>query len=203
MNFITKIFENKIDQDVHNQFTRFSLGTFENRALMKLTISKDKLKLNTSYDLVKDISLMVAENFDKIGVKGKIFQGRKKEEIEKTVSGEELKKICEENPFVLLNLEFEDYSVKVGKSLPKPGNKLKDNFCKCILPKSFAKEFIDKENLKKAVIKHTFIIEDIIVPKECENDPSMARKLAKRKGKILREIDIDGKEKKSEINFEA
>jgi len=203
MNFINKIFQNQIDESVHSQFTRFSLGTFENRALMKLTISKDKLKLNTSYDLAKDISLLVAENFDKIEVKGKIFQGRKKEEVDKTVTGEELKKICEENPFVLLNLEFRDYSVKVGKSLPKPGNKLKENFCKCILPSKFAKEFVSQENFKKAIIKHTFIIEDIIVPKEYENDPAMARKMAKRKGKIIREEEIDKKIEKSEINFEA
>lgn len=203
MNFIRKIFENKIDESVHNQFTRFGPGTFENRALMKITVTKDKFKLNTSYDLVKDITLLISEHFDKIEAKGKIFQGKNKEEIDKTLSGEELKKICEENKAVLLNLAFGNYKIAVGKSQPRPGSPLKDNFCKCVLPLNLLKEFIDQENFKKAEISHTFIIEKINIPDQYKSDFAMARKMAKRKGKIIKIITINGKEEKTETNFEA
>jgi len=203
MIFTNKIFESKIDESVHNQFIRFGPGIFENRALIKITITKDKLKLNTSYDLVKDITWIIAENFDKIEAKGKVIQGKNKQELDKELSGEELKKICEENTFILLNLNFNNYSIKVGKSLPKPGKKLKENFCKCVLPLKLLKEFTDKENFKKAEISHTFIIEKINIPNQYKNNFAMARKMATRIGKIIRIIKIDGKEEKKEINFEA
>ena len=41
MLFTDKIFENKVDEQIHKQFVRFSIGTFEDRALMKITKSKD------------------------------------------------------------------------------------------------------------------------------------------------------------------
>ena len=203
MIFTKKIFEGKIDESVHNQFTRFGPGTFENRALIKITLSKDKFKLSTSYDLVKDITWIITENFNNIQAKGKLFHGKNKREISKTISGEELKKICEENTFVLLNLDFDGYSVKVGKSLPKPGKALKDNFCKCVLPLKLLNEFIEKDNFKKAEISHTFIIEKINIPDQYKNDFAMARKMAKRKGKIIQITKIDGNEQKNEASFEA
>ena len=203
MIFTKKIFDNKIDKDVHSQFTRFSKGTFESRSVIKITIVKDKLKLNASYDLVKDITMAIAENFDKIEAIGKVIHEKKKEEIDKILSGEELKKICEENTFILLNLTFEDYSIKVGKSIPKPGKGLKNNFCKCILPINLLKGFTDNEGFKKAEISHTFIIEDIVIPKEYKNDFALARLNSKRKGKIIRIEIIDKKENIKEIDFEV
>ena len=93
--------------------------------------------------------------------------------------------------------------IKCGKSLPKPGSALKGNFCKCILPLNLLKEFIDQENFKKAEISHTFVIEKINIPDQYKNNFAIARKMAKRKGKIIRIIKIAGKEEKTETNFEA
>ena len=66
------------------------------------------------------------------------------------------------------------------------------------------KYMIDKEveNFKKVEIKHTFDITEIIIPKD-EKDFAKMREMAKRKGKIIRELDIDGKKLKKEMNFEA
>jgi len=201
MIFTQKIFENKTDSSVHEQFVRFSKGTFENRALMKITMAKDSFKLNASYDLIKDIILVIAENFNNIEVNGKVFHEKKKQEINKTISGQELKKICEENTFILLNLSFENYDLKVGKSLPKPGKELKSDFCKCVLPLTLLKEFINEKNFKKAEISYTFIIEEIEIPKQYQNDFALARKMAIRKGKIIKFKDIDGKKETSETKF--
>ena len=65
MLFTDKIFEGKVDEQVHKQFVRFSIGTFENRATMKITKSKDFFKLNSSYDLMKDLTKIIGKNTEK------------------------------------------------------------------------------------------------------------------------------------------
>ena len=60
MTFIKKIFEKKMDDDVHRQFTRFSKGTFEQRALTDIAIGKDSIKVKMSYDLVNDTIRLIA-----------------------------------------------------------------------------------------------------------------------------------------------
>ena len=134
MLFTDKILNGKVDQEIHKRFVRFSIGTFENRALIKITKSKDFLKLNSSYDLMKDLTKIIGESIEKLTISGKIFYSGKKKEIieEKEVSGEELVKICDKVEFVLLTINFGDYFLKVGKTLPKPGSKLKNNFCSFI-----------------------------------------------------------------------
>ena len=93
--------------------------------------------------------------------------------------------------------------------MPKPGQKaekIDDKFCMLDLDEKYwkkAKEifFWDlPENVKKANIEHELVISEIIIPKGF-NDPVKIRELAKRKGKIIRKIIIDGKEKISEKDF--
>lgn len=203
MLFTDKIFKNKIDESVHDSLIRFGKGTFQNRAVMKLSFSKGKLKLNCSYDLIKDLTLIIADYAEKINVSGKIIKGKKKEEINDKISGAELKALCEENSYVLLNLEFEEYSMKVGKNLPKPGKDLKNNFCKCMFPLEVLDKITEFEGFKKLEIAHTFKIEDIIVPEEHKEDFEQARLNAKRKGTLIRKIIMDKKESEEKINFEA
>jgi len=59
------------------------------------------------------------------------------------------------------------------------------------------------KDFSKAKIKHTLIIEELVIPKEYMNNPALARVNAKRKGKIKRIIDLDGKTFEKEIKFEA
>ena len=59
------------------------------------------------------------------------------------------------------------------------------------------------DKFKKVEIKHTYVIENIDVPKQYENDPAMARLKAIRIGKIIREINLDGKITKSEIQMKV
>jgi hypothetical protein len=56
---------------------------------------------------------------------------------------------------------------------------------------------------RKIELRHTYIIEDIEIPKECEDDPVLARVRALRKGKIKRVIEYDGKLKESLIPMEV
>lgn len=197
MLFTDKLYEGKVDEQIHKQFVRFSVGTFENRAIMKITKSKDFIKLNSSYDLMKDLTKIIGENTEKLTISGKIFYGGKKKEIieEKEVSGEELVKICDKVEFVLLTINFGDYFLKVGKSIPKPGSKLKKNFCKAKLPLDILDKIIKEDFKKKLEIEYDFLIETIEIPKEYENDPALARINAIRKGKMIRRIILDKEEK--------
>ena len=72
MNFIKKIFENKIDDLVHKQFTRFSKWQFE-RAVITIKKSKN-LTLKTSYEFSNDFVDLIAQNTkEKLQVTGKII----------------------------------------------------------------------------------------------------------------------------------
>jgi hypothetical protein len=90
--------------------------------------------------------------------------------------------------------------LKCKDSLPKPGGALKDNFCSASFDNlDIVKEFaFDVDDFKTLSIKHIFKIEDIIVSKEFESDFEKARLNAKRKGKIIRILNVDGKEIKKE-----
>jgi len=202
MIFTERLFNGNIDEEVHKQFVRFGPGKYEDRSLLKITKPKGVLKVNCSYDLIKDLTRTIGENVDKASVVGKVFySGKRKEELDKDVSGAELVKLCDESEFILLNLEFSSGSLKVGKTLPKPGNKLKNNFGKAVLPLDLS--IIDVEFKKKLELSYTFVIEDVVIPKEYEDDSEKARLFAKRKGKIVRKVIIDGSENVEEKEFEA
>ena len=58
-------------------------------------------------------------------------------------------------------------------------------------------EELKKADFKEAKVRHSFIITEIIAPKD-EKDYSKIRELAKKKGRIVREAEIDGQKIKSE-----
>ena len=212
MNFIKKIFENKIDDLVHKQFTRFSKGQFE-RALITIKKSKN-LTIKTSYEFSNDFVDLIAQNTkEKLQVTGKIislkdlepkievkYQKKGKNfisEINTTMEPEQLKKLYEDfkDQYLLLTIKSKEFSLKTKTSIPKPGREVKDDFCKLTLPLKFLDEFLFDvhQDFKEAKIKHTYIIEEIIIPKEYKNNFQLARLNAKRKGKIIREIILNGK----------
>ena len=203
MIFPDELLKGNVSDEIHKNLTRFGKGIFENRALMKITIAKQKLNVTASYDLVKDITIAVAKNFTKIKASGKLIHGKKKEDIDHEVSGEDLLNMCKEYDYLLLNLSFDEYSVKVGKSLPKPGSDLKNNFCKCILPLSILDELTEKRNFKKLQVYYTIKIENIIIPDEYKNNFEEARKHSLRGGKIIRNLTVDGNTETKEAEFKA
>jgi len=214
--FIKKIFEGKDVGDAKKYFVRFGKGNYKRRFLTSVTRSK-KIKVRGSFELANDFVNFVKENSD-VKFSGNVLAKDK-------VSGKEGKKKAgyfvyeisessidefENAYFYLLNVNSDDIVLKIKKSLPKPGKdakKIDDKFCALDVEekywenirKSFFWDLPDK--FKKAIIEHELIITDIIYP-EGEKDPVKIRELAKRKGKIVRKIIIDGSEKTSEANFE-
>jgi hypothetical protein len=234
MNLIKKIFEGKIDEEVHLQFQKFSKGEFKGRALIKAKNNKGKFTIFTSAEFANELVRILANklNGSKTKVTGvvvstldlsgqlkfkdkKQFQGIKKYVIDDEMTGKEIISLLEKFPkaFFALSFTVGASSIKVKAKLPKSGkpgkgdDKIKPDFCKLITDdKTLGESFIfEKHDFKEAEIIHDFIINELVIPDELKksNDFAKMREEARRKGKIIRRGKIDGKEFKSEKEFEA
>lgn len=234
MNFIKKILDKKIDNLVHLQFQKFGRGEFKNRAIIKVKKTKDKYNILTTSEFVNEIVKEIAEKIkDKVKVTGVIistndligkldfqnkkqFQGVKKYGIDKEMSKEEIINLINEFPesFFALSFETGDTKLKIKPKAPKSAKQnnkenevLKPDFCRIITSdKNIGKDFIfERDDFKEAEVKHTFIIEGLVIPEEIKKSENFEkiRKEAKREGKIIRESKIDGENIIKEIKFEA
>jgi len=232
MNFVKKVVENKIDDSVHAQFIRFGKGEYKGRFPLNLRKSKKikfKSGYEFSNDLVKlcalfgnckisgivtskeDISDIMGVNNIKGNSetkKGGLFYVNNIDEQE--ITPEKLLELEKAAYFTLLDIEGDGFKIKMKKILPKPGKnekKIDDKFCQLEADEkyySIIKEdfFWDVVEAKKIQIKHTLLIESIIMPKD-EKDFAKIRELSKRKGKMVRQITADDKESIKEHEFEA
>jgi len=229
MNFIKKVVDGKIDDGVHQQFQKFSKGEFRNRAVIAAKQSKGKFTIFTSAEFANGFVKTVAEKLDSAttNVTGAIvstgeleieykekkqFQGVKRYLIDREMSGSEILQLLDKHPkaFFALSFEVGDTKLKIKPKAPKsgkPGSKSeeapKPNFCKLITTdNSLGSSFVfEKPDFGEAKINHTFMINQLIMPKG-ETDYLKIRELAKRKGKIIRKAVIDGQETSKEIDFE-
>lgn len=147
----------------------------------------------------------------------KQFQGVKRYIIDSEISGNEIKNLVEKIPKAFFGLSFEEkgvFSLKIKPKSPKskkPNSKkqekIKPDFCKIVTKdKNLVNSFVfEKNDFKNAEIVHTFIIEDIIIPNELKNteDYLKIREESLRKGKIIRNSQIDGEKIVKEISFQA
>ena len=218
MNFIKKIFNNEADEYIKRQFRRFGKGEYE-RAFLSISNGKN-LSIKSSYEFSNDLFHMIIqdlkepahvsgliisnekiEDFGNVKKKQKLYEA----EINASFSPEKLNEIYEKyrNQNILLSLSYNSYKLKTGTKLPKPGKKLKNNFCSAVLPKEFLHEFMFDytEDFRKAVIKHIYNINEIIIPEEFRHNIELARLNAKRKGIIIRILEIDGKTTESRKEF--
>ena len=232
MNFIKKIFDGGIDGDVHQQFIRFGKGEYKRRFLLSLWKTK-KIKVKTSFefanDLVRlcskfgdckvsgivlskeDISKIMSEN----NIKGHSETKKGGLYHQNNIDNQEIKKeqlieLEKKSYFTLLDLEGDGFKLKIKKKLPKPGKseaKIDNKFCQLEADEKFYSKikedfFWDIPETKKVSINHSMFIDSIVMP-EGVKDYSEVREIAKRKGKIIRDIMIDGQKIESEREFEA
>ena len=230
MNFIRKIFEDRIDEETHRQFKRFSKGNFENRAVIEIAITGKGLKVKTSFEFVNDLTNYLVNTIkDKVHITGGIittkdikeglgfeisnikqFAGVKTYEIDTEIAKDDLFKVMDKFPDAVYCLSFttESGSLKTKVKTPKaakPGKgedgEVKANYCVFSTSDLSLKNdlvFDVKGDFKKFRATHDFLIDELVVPKEYENDFAMARAHAKRKGKIIRHLDIDGRQETKE-----
>ncbi len=202
MEFIRKIAENKADEETHRMFTRFSKGIFEDRALLKIKKRGNKIDVKSSYDVYEELFNLVLNEAEEVEVVGILFKNRKKEDYTGKVLSKDLREKVKDYDFALLDVNAGDYQLKCKKKLPKPGKELNPKFCSATLSLKALEilAFDFDKNFKTVEIKHTFLINEIILP-EGEEDPVVLRVKSKRKGKIIRKINLDGVETSKEIEF--
>lgn len=230
--FIKKIWNKTSDEFVHSQFTRFGKGEFKGRAALTLR-KADKIKIGGSFELVNDFADLCCEFEQRLKFSGIILSKEdisdllRKNNIESvseekkgglfyknTVSLQEINssnllEIIKNSYYCLIDIEGKDFTFKSKKNLPKPGKsgdlKIDDKFC---LLEADLKYWLLIKNAfvlpecKKASISHTYVITELVFPKG-EKDFARIRELAKRKGKIIRKLEVDKKESSEEMEFEA
>ncbi len=221
MNFLKRVSEGKIDEASHRQFVRFGKGEYGRRALLGLWKTKN-IKIKGSFEFANDFVLFAA-GLNNINFKGDIWS---KEELEgfsgqkkagkwvykvNNFTSSQVKSLADKVYYFLLNAEQEGIKLKIKEKLPKPGKsegKIDDKFCQMELDEKYYKSakddfFWDLPDGKKINVEHKFIINEIVMPKASEKDFAKIREMAKRKGRIIRTANVDGKEVKSEKDFEA
>ncbi len=141
MNFIKRVFEKKVDEETHRQFSRFSKGTFENKALLDINITGRGIKLKTSSEFINELVNLLAQTVKgSVPVKGTIFStknlskeskvefseiksaiGIRKHILDQELSKEDLLYLCKTFPDASFNLSFstEYGSLTIKEKAPK------------------------------------------------------------------------------------
>ena len=218
--FIKKIFLGKIDKQTHSQFVRFGKGVYRGRALISINRTSS-IKVKASSEYANELVELAAE-ISELKFSGKITsqeslglenEGRKQglyvyEVL--SINSKKIQEIKEKVYYMLLDAENNEIILKIKKKLPKPGKggeaKMDDRFCilECDLKywEKIKEAFFWDVDGKKIKISHVYNISEIVIP-EGEKDFNQVRLKAKRKGRIIRNLNIDDREETKEIGFEA
>ena len=144
--------------------------------------------------------------------------GVKKYLLDREIKGSKIIELLDKFPkcFFGLSMKVGNTDLKIkpkSPKSPKPGNKadseIKIDFCKLKTDDvELVKNLVfDADNFKEVRISHTLMINEIIVSdelkKEANGDYAMIKDMAKRKGKIVREMTVDGVESVKEKEFSA
>jgi len=160
MNFIKRVFEDNVDEDVHLHFQKFSKGEFRNKAQIHFRRTGEKYNITTSPEYANEMVKTVASHVqnNKVKVTGAIvstldlkdyveykdikqFQGVKRYIIDTEMTGNEIIDLVNQLPKNFFALSFStpdgNYKLKIKPKAPKSGKpgkktaeKPKPDFCK-------------------------------------------------------------------------
>lgn len=225
-----EIFQKNYTQHAHDKLVRYSKGEFTG-PLIKAKFTSNSVKLYTSFHFIDEILILLANHLGnvKVKIKGSLIWNKDLSKdlqqlgimYSKVSKARGIFKYTLDNEVLLkdfvdlfstynllVNFKYENVSVAMKSSLPKPNKEITADFCKLTLPKEMEtilrEEFLFdiKEKCKEVEISHKIIVDDIILPPEEDLDFEMKRRLAKRKGTLYRKIIIDNKDTLSQVNFE-
>jgi hypothetical protein len=229
---IKNIFDGKFDAEVHSDFLKFGKGEFKDKYLVEAKKVKDRWNIKTGAEFANYLVRNGLEkNPGKINVTGVIvstmpldipfssgkkqFMGVKQFQVSGEVDAKEILDLMNKYPRVFFALSFilPDYELKIKAKAPKsakPSTKTdkeaKAEFCSLKTSDSnFVKDmFFDFPTFQEISIRHTLKISDMIYPKDfTKMKPEEVREQSKRKGILVRNILIDGKNEVREAKFEA
>ena len=197
----------------------FSIGTTAEYAKDLIIAFAEKLGNEKTHVTGALISALDLTGFDYVEKKSTI--GVRKYIIDSEMSGNEILDLCKKvsKAFFGLSFSFGNSELKIQPKSPKSakgvssakkeGEKLKADFCKLkTSDKSVIEGLIfesEASEFKKIEISHEFIVQDIVIPNELksEKDFAIIREKSLRKGKIIRKLNVDGKNIIKEKEFEA
>jgi len=168
---------------------------------------------------MKGIIVSTMDLRDEIGfeiIKQKNFQGIRQLVIDTEISPQEILNFMEKYPriFFALSFKINNYELKIKAKPPKsakPGKKSGDgpkaNFCSL---KTNDLEIVNEllfdvpNNWKEVKINHVLKIEEILYPNDLkEMKPEEIREQSKRKGVLVRNLEVDGSNSVKEKDFEV
>ena len=230
---LNKIFSSNIDESVHHEFLKFSRGKFENRYLLEGKKQKDSWSIKTSSEFANLlVDECLREVTGEVNIKGAIictfdlrnevkfkiervkqFMGVKQFIVDCVVKPSDILDLMVKQPRAFYALSFSSplSTLKIKQKAPKSGKPAskgeaepKADFCsiKTSNKKIIEDLFFDFPNFQTIRMKHTVEINDVILPHGI-SDPVKIREMAKKKGKIIREMEVDGKKERKEKEFEA
>lgn len=218
------------DEAIHAQFQKFSRGTFKDRALFRATTSAKgySLWLGNEYanELVRAGAHMLGER--KTAVTGvvvstadlkaklpyssiKQFMGIKQYAINGEMSGHDIVKLVDTLPdaFFALSFTVGDTIIKIKPKAPKSAKPktsdepAKADFCSVKTnDRALVDSFIVEPQWKTLQGGHTYVIADIEIPTHTKT-PEEMRRLAKRKGTLIRTAVVDGTSHTTQKAFSA
>ena len=230
---IQKIANKNFDEEVHNEFTKFSRGIFQNRYLIEAKRQKDKWSIKTSSEFANFLvkSLLEKESID-LPIKGiivstlditsgsgipveniKKYIGIQQAVINTTISPKRVLDLMNKYPkgFFALSFKTQDSELKIKEKAPKsgkPASKGDDG------PKAdFCALKTTNEHLVRSLLFdcppaiETKIVHTLEITDikipKGISDPKELREKAVRKGRLIGYINADGKKIEKSYDFEA
>ncbi len=232
-NVMKSIFDGNMNNDVHDAFVKFGCGRFENRYLLEGKKQKNGWSIKTSAEFVNAlVEMCLADVQEPLDVNGiivytidlsndikfpiervKKFMGIKQFVVDTKVEPEKLRELIEKYPraFYALSFKTNGCELKVKSKAPKSAKpsasgekEAKPDFCSLKTPdeKIINELFFDFSNFKEIKINHVIEINKIELPVGID-EPVKIREMARRKGRIIRKIVVDGREEIKEKEFVA
>lgn len=216
-------FRNRALIKAKNSKGKYTITTgaeFANELVKNVAEKLGNEKTKVTGGIISTINLKEIPEYNHLLAQAKVkqFQGVKNYSIDVEMSGNEIIKIVDAFPKAFFALSFSlpngETTLKIKPKAPKSAKsksnsdeKPNPDFCKLKTnDKKLGESFIfEKPDFKEAQINHTYFIEEIVVPSELKNEKDFAkvREMARRKGRIVRDAEIDGENLKKEIKFEA
>lgn len=143
------------------------------------------------------------------------FQGIKKLEIDTSIDKQKILDLMDKYPRVFFGLSFKtpESELKIKAKPPKSGKpktkgdeKPKADFCSIKTSNKQIIEdlFFDYSDFKNISVNHVINVEEIVYPENMDSmRPEEVRENSKRKGKIIRNIEVDGQQEVNESDFVA
>ncbi len=232
-NVINKIFSNKIDEEVHSDFVKFGKGNYENKYLIEAKKQKEGWSIKTGSEFANFFVRKGLERASgEIELKGAIistlkldseidfpienikqFMGVKQLVINTKVDPKKILNLMNKYPRVFFALTFSlpGYELKIKAKAPKSAKPASGgdkgpsaDFCSLkTKDEDIVKDLLfDVNDFKELSIKHILKIDTITLPKGI-SDPTEIREKAVRNGSVIRIATIDGKEVRTEKDFEV